>query len=205
MADSTALATKETPSTDVAVPLTGAALAQIEEFEAYLLGDKEPPEVDTDPAALEREMLKQLLAAESDAELETFGQAVGWRELARRYVKHDSLEVSDGVPVMIRDFTWRPSQIDGEGHSVFVVVSAVRVDTGEVVAITTGAGGIMAILANRKKRGTLSGWVCLATEPEKPTQSGRYPMHLVSLSAEEIGKLRRVAEANAAANSDLPF
>jgi hypothetical protein len=136
-------------------------VAELDELEQILLGAKELPEVVDDPAEISREIMAQLLAAESDEELETVGSATGWRELA-------------GVPVEIRGFRWRPSAYE-EGAAIFFVVNAIRLDTGERVVLTTGSGNILAQLCNMARRGTLVGAVRALEISETTTKQGFRP------------------------------
>ena len=156
-------------------------LAQVEELERILLGSADIPEVVSDPAQVSREIMAQLLAAESDEELEQMGAAIGWREL-------------EGVPVEIKGFNWRPSTFEeGGGHRVFFVVRGTRLDTGENVVLTTGAGNVLAQLANMAKRGTLVGAVRAIHRAEKPTSNGYYPLWLTTPTQPSVQKAKEKA------------
>lgn len=152
---------------------TSTDLASLDELEGILRGTLEAPEVMDDPAQIQAEIIEQLLAAESDAELESVGNATGWRDLL-------------GVPVEIHGFRWRPSAFEeGSGPSVFFVVSATRLDTGEQVVLTTGSANVLAQLCNMARRGTLVGAVRMAKAAEKPTKSGFTPYSLVTPAGHE--------------------
>lgn len=138
-------------------------LAQITELEEILLGGKVPDVVD-DPADIAREIVAQLLSAESDEELESMGAATGWREL-------------EGVPMQLSGFHWRPSSFD-EGAPVYFVVRATRLDTGDKIVLTTGSQNVLAQLANMAKRGTLAGAIRELHRAETPTANGFYPLWL---------------------------
>lgn len=138
-------------------------LAAITELEDALLTGELSSEVLSDPVEQQRQIIAQLLNAESDDELENFGNAVGWRELM-------------GVPIEIRNFRWLPSQYD-EGPAVFMVVQGTRLDTGEQVVLTVGGANVMAQLANLAKRGRLVGAVRELTEGSK-TRQGFTPLWL---------------------------
>src|SRR6266568_3703706 len=131
--------------------------ANVAELEQILLGQAKPPEVADDPAEIQKEIMAQILSAESDEELEQVGAATGWRELY-------------GVPIEIRGFRWRPSTYE-EGSPIFFVVQGTRLDTGEAVALTTGSGNVLAQLTNMAKRGTLVGAIRMAEEADKPTKA----------------------------------
>ena len=139
-------------------------LAQVEELEQILLGEKGVPEVADDPAEIQKEIMAQLLSAESDEELEQVGNATGWRDLL-------------GVPIEIKGFRWRPSTFE-EGSPVFFVVTGTRLDTGQMVALTTGSGNVLAQLTNMAKRNTLVGAVRMAEQADTPTKSGFRPYWL---------------------------
>lgn len=160
---------KDTPSTAVAVR-TSTDLAQINELEAILLANDADalPEVADDPEAMSREIIAQLLAAESDEELESFGAAIGWRSIL-------------GEPVQIKGFSWRPSDFD-EGSIVYFVVRVLRVnpDTGELepAVLTTGSRFVLAQLTNMAKRGTLIDSWRECVESERKTRGGFNPLRL---------------------------
>ncbi|HZL19871.1 MAG TPA: hypothetical protein VFG23_19205 [Polyangia bacterium] len=164
-------------NTEIAVvaPLAGAELARLDEFESYLRGDGEPPEIIEDPAVIQQQILDRLLNAESDEQLEA--ETVGLIDLARRFVAHDGLKPQPGVVLELVDFEWRPSSFE-DGPPVYVIVLATRMDNGEMVACTTGSLNIMGQLANMKRRGTLSGAVRIPTEVDKPTAGNKWPMWL---------------------------
>ena len=139
-------------------------IAAITELEQILLGEKAPPDVVDDPEQISREIMAQLLAAESDEELESMGKAAGWREL-------------EGIPMEIHAFSWRPSSFN-EGAPVFFVVRATRLDDGSKVVLTTGSKNVLAQLANMAKRETLVGAIRELVRAETPTAQGFYPLWL---------------------------
>lgn len=139
-------------------------LAAVEELEHILLGQKEVPEVYEDPKEIQREIMAQLLDAESDEELEQFGQAIGWRDLP-------------GVPIEIRGFRWRPSDYE-EGSPVYFIVQGTNLITGSPVVLTTGSGNVLAQLANMAKRGTLVGAIRMLEKADKPSRQGFTPLWL---------------------------
>lgn len=136
-------------------------MAQVEELEGILLGQRELPDVVDDPAEIQREIMAQLLGAESDEELESVGNATGWREL-------------EGVPMELHGFRWRPSAYE-EGAPLFFVVDATRLDTGQRVALTTGSGNILAQLTNMARRNTLVGAIRALEIADTPTRQGFRP------------------------------
>lgn len=151
-------------------------LAAISELEQILLGEAEVPPVVDDPGEISKEIIAQLLSAESDEELEQVGAAIGWRDLP-------------GVPVELHGFKWRPSSFE-EGAPVFFVVSGTRLDTGEKVVLTTGSGNVLAQLANMAKRGTLIGAVRMVELADKPTKSGFKPYWLRTPPASLVEKAK---------------
>lgn len=131
-------------------------LEAIDELEKALLEGKAPVEVVRDPEDVSREIIAQLLAAESDEELERL-EAEGWGEHV-------------GVPFEIHDFVWRPSSFE-EGQAVFLVVRALRLDDGSPHVLTTGSGQVMAQLANLAKRERLPAIRQLASAETKSKRS----------------------------------
>lgn len=162
-------------------------VAQLDELERILLGDAELPDVVDDPAEISREIMAQLLAAESDEELEAVGEAIGWRELP-------------GVPMELHGFRWRPSSFE-EGAPVFFVVNATRLDTGQRVVLTTGSGNILAQLCNMARRGTLVGAIRALEIADTPTKQGFRPNWLRTPTEAMIEAAREKAAANGSATS----
>lgn len=159
-------------------------LEAVAEFEGILISGKRV-EVVEDPQQISREILMQLLGAETDEELEQFGNAQGWGEL-------------EGVPVRIKGFTWRPSAYE-EGAAVFVVVQGERLDTGEPVVLTCGGLNVMAQLANMARRGTLVGAIREIRRVDKATRQGYFPLYLQTPDAVKQARAERETEPAAAA------
>lgn len=140
-------------------------LAQIDELEKLLIsGEKVEQTIVSDPAQVSREIIAELLAAESDDDLFAGRNAIGWRELP-------------GLPIELAGFNWRPSTLE-EGSNIFFVVRGTRMDTGEKVVLTTGAGNVLAQLVNMAKRGTMVGAVVKLVEAKNPTRAGFRPLSL---------------------------
>lgn len=158
------MAGKQT-STELSVR-SSTDLAQIDELEQILLGGREPAAIEDSPEQAQQAILMELLGAESDEELERFGETVGWREIP-------------GVPVEIRGFKWRVSEFE-EGAPIYFIIQGTRRDNGENVVLTTGSVNVMAQLANMAKRGTLVGAVRSLKIADKPTQRGFKPIWLVT-------------------------
>lgn len=168
-------------------------LAQLAELEKILLGMQEPPEIVEDPVAQAREIIAQILSSETEEEVEAFGDAIGWRELCRRFVKHDGLPVQDGVPIELSDFRWRTSEYE-DGSPVFFIVRGRRMDDGSNVTLTTGSSNILAQLVawarieQQEGRPVLRGRVVIATERDKETKSGYWPTWLETVQAPSAGE-----------------
>lgn len=141
MADSQSLVVRH--STDI---------ASLNEIEQALRTGVAPEEVERDPEDVARELIEQLLTAESDEELER-PEAEGWGEFV-------------GVPFEVQSFVWRPSSFD-EGQAVFLVVRALDLRDGRLRVLTTGSGQVIAQLVNRAKRGTLPAILELAAAETK--------------------------------------
>ena len=143
----------------VTVPAPGS----LEELEAILMDELEPPEVSTDPEAISREILTQILQAETDDDMLSVGSATSWQELL-------------GVPVEIRGFRWLPSRYD-QGAKVFFVVTGTRLDTGEAVVLTTSGQNVLGMLINLQRRKRFPS-VWRLVEAEKETSRGFKPLWL---------------------------
>ena len=146
---------------------TSSDLAALNELDEILRTFKAPAGVvESDPDAIQREIIAELLDAETDDELEFVGSAEGWATM-------------EGIPVVIQGFRWRPSEYD-KGAPVFAVVYATRVDDGTKVVLTTGAGGVLAQLHNLARRGRLPGAIRMLVRAAKPTKGGFYPLRLAT-------------------------
>lgn len=177
-------------SQEIATIVSSQTPEQLVELEAILLGEIEPPTQETDAEAASMEIVRQILGAQTEAEVEAFGTAIGWRELATRFVAHDGLKKQDGLPVELIDFAWRPSEYE-DGAPVFFVVRATALGDHEATGVTVGDSliltiGSLNILAQmvawdrlaREGKGRLRGRVVVAVETEKATKGGYWPMHL---------------------------
>lgn len=140
-------------------------IAALDELHRLLLDpEAEVAEVSSDPDEAAREIIAQIMAAESDDETYSVGSATGWRDL-------------EGVPVEIRGFRWRASTFE-EGGNVYVIVSAVLLDDGEMVTLTTGGRTVLAQLYSLAKRGKLPGEQVRLVKAKKATANGFYPLQL---------------------------
>lgn len=150
----------------VTIPAPGS----LDELQAILLDEMEPPEISTDPEAVTREILTQILSAETDEEMLIAGSATPWQDLL-------------GIPVEISKFHWRSSGYD-KGAKVFFVVMATRLDTGESVVLTTGGQNVLAQLINLARRDRFP-WVGKLVEAEKETANGFKPLWLIPAAKEK--------------------
>lgn len=143
-----------------------AIRADVNELHAILMDELEPPEISTDPEAIQREIMEQIWNASSDEELLLVGQATPWQDLL-------------GVPVEVTHFTWRKSQYD-QGAKVFFVVQATRLDDGEKLVLTTSGKNVIMALANIARRDAFP-FRGMLQKAEKPTANGYHPLWLVPL------------------------
>jgi len=141
----------------VTVPAPGS----LDELQAILLDELEPPEVSTDPEAISREIMLQTLSAETDEDMLNVGQATSWQDLL-------------GVPIELHKFRWLPSRYD-QGAKVFFIVTGVRLDSGENVVLTTSGQNVLAQLINLQRRNRFpSVWRLI--ESDKETSRGFKPL-----------------------------
>lgn len=138
-----------------------SALAELEQI---LLTGETNVEVIDDPAEISVQILARYLAAESDEDL---GQkeATPWGDLL-------------DVPVEVRGFRWQRSAFEGMGSPIYFIVSAVNLETGEPLVLTTGSMNALAQLTNLAKRGRLPGAVVRLVKSAKATRAGFYPLWL---------------------------
>jgi len=115
-------------------------IAQVEELEQALRTGVAPDVEKVDAEQQARELVEQLLSAETDEELER-PEAEGWSNFV-------------GVPFEVQSFVWRPSSFE-DGQPVFLVVRAIDLRDGRLRVLTTGSAQSMAQLVNRAKRGSL--------------------------------------------------
>jgi hypothetical protein len=155
-----------------------SSLAALDDFDAIIQGEKAAEKIVSDPAVVQREIVAQILSAQSDDELQ-IGKATPWQELL-------------GVPVEIHSFRWRESSYD-EGSPLFVVVDGFRMDNGEKVVLTTGGLNVLAQLSNMARREALPAIWKLEVS-EKQTARGFQPLWLVKATAAEEALARSMAD-----------
>lgn len=158
------MSTNESPGNALARVHSSTEVAALDQLDEILLTGELNVEIVDDPNEISRQIVAQLLAADSDEELENFGNATGWRELM-------------SVPMELHGFRWLPSTFEGQGSAVFFVVSATRMDTGERVTLTTGSMNVLAQLSNMARRQTLVGAVRELVEASE-TRQGFKPLWL---------------------------
>lgn len=169
---------------------SSADIATLDRFDEILLsGQVGGVDIVDDPDEIRLSILQQLLSADSDEELQDFGNAQGWRELL-------------DVPVELHGFRWRNSTIEGEGSPVYVIVSATRLDDGDRVTLTTGSSSVLAQLSNMARRGALIGSVWQLHQSDKETQRGFRPFWLVQ--PEAVKQAAREARQAATSGGDGP-
>lgn len=140
--------------------------ASLDRLNEILLTGELETEVIDDPAEISRQIVAQLLGADSDLALQSFGEAEPWGEYL-------------DVPMELHGFRWRKSEFEGEGAPVYFIVDAIKLDDGSRRILTTGSMSVLAQLSNMARRGTLEGGVWMLHEAEKPTRSGYKPRWLV--------------------------
>lgn len=170
-------------STDLVPQSMGMDVASLDQLDEILRTGEMNIEVIDDPDSISRSIIDQLLAADSDEQLQDFGNATGWRELLE-------------VPIELRGFRWRVSEY-AEGAPIYFIVSGTRLDTGDGVTLTTGSLNVLAQLSNMARRGTLVGGVWQLHEAEKATKAGFKPLWLVQ--PEQVRQAAREAAQAAAA------
>lgn len=155
-----------------------SSVSALDELDSILKGEKAAEMVVTDPEQINREIVAQLLAAETDEDL-AIQKATPWQELA-------------GVPIEIHSFTFRPSSYE-EGAPVFVVVHGMNMANGERVVLTTGGYNILAQLSNLARRERFpSIWKLEISE--NATSRGFHPLWLVKATKEEEDLARSMAD-----------
>jgi hypothetical protein len=136
-------------------------------------------EIIEDPEQISRQIVEELLAAETDEELEQVGNASGWLDF-------------EGVPVEVRGFRWRKSDYD-EGAAIYLIVQATDMRDGASLVLTTGSKNVIAQLINLARRDRFP-TVKILTRADKPTKGGFYPQWLKS-TPEEIQRRADAAMA----------
>jgi hypothetical protein len=119
--------------------MAGKDLVLREQEVAAIMGDI-APEVE-DPAEIQRMIVNRIVSAQSIDELFIETGTVATKEVV-------------GVPLMVQDCRLLKGEIEGE-EGVYMLIEAVRGDTGELVALNSGAPNIMSILYRGKKLGLL--------------------------------------------------
>lgn len=172
--------------TQALVARSSTDIAGLDELDMILRTGEVNAEVIDDPDQISKSIIDQLLGAETDEQLQDFGNAQGWKNLI-------------GVPIELRGFRWRQSDFE-EGAPIYFIVAGTRLDTGEQVTLTTGSLNVLAQLSNMARRQTLAGSVWQLHQSDKPTKSNFYPMWLVQPEAVK----QAARDANAAASNDQP-
>lgn len=139
--------------------------------------------VDEDPAAVQRRIVEQYLNATDEDELENTAAATPWQQLL-------------GVPVEIHSWRWRPSEIEGNGSPVYVIVDVTDTINGNSYTVTCGAYGVIAQMIKLQEMGKIPGAVRRLVEGGQ-TKAGYRPLSLVSTERE----LAERAEAKAKEHS----
>lgn len=140
-------------------------LEALDDFDEAVIEGKRVEILD-DPREIEKVILRQLQAAQSDFELEP-REAIGWQKLL-------------GVPMEIRGFSWLPSDekyVKEGGSTVYCATHATNLESGEPVVLTTGSKTVLIQLSNLAKRRRFP-CVRAMAERERPTQSGFHPLTL---------------------------
>lgn len=154
-------------------------LAALTDLGRILASGQFDTEIIDDPDEISRQIIEELLTAESDEELESSGRATGWLEY-------------EGVPVEIHNFRWRKSDYT-EGAPIYLIVSATDMRDGEGLILTTGSKNVIAALINLAMRDRFP-VVRILTRADKPTTKGYYPLWLSSTAEEvEARKAARIA------------
>jgi len=97
----------------------------------------------------------------------------------------DDVEQLIGVWIDVQSVKAMPSTYAG-GLSVFLVVTAARPDTGELVTFTTGSVSIVAQLV----KAFAAGWLplpCKIVRASRESSNGYFPMHL-EINRPELGR-----------------
>jgi hypothetical protein len=164
-------ATADPQSTDLAVRRSSDLTALTDLGRILVTGEFDTEIVD-DPDAISRQIIEELLAAETDDELERGVGATGWIDY-------------EGIPVEIHSFRWRKSDYE-QGAPIYLIVFATDLRDGEPVTLTTGSKNVIAQLINLAQRDRFP-VVRMLTRADKPTANGYYPLWLSS-TPEELAR-----------------
>jgi hypothetical protein len=142
---------------------------------AAIMGDI-APEVE-DPAEIQRMIVNRIVSAQSIDELFIETGTVATKEVV-------------GIPLMVQDCRLLKGEIEGE-EGVYMLIEAVRGDTGELVALNSGAPNIMSILYKGKKLGLLPLQVEVAEAGRaRPGYNAPLTLKPIGDTAERIAKAR---------------
>jgi hypothetical protein len=166
---------KQTPPGEEVAVRRSSDLAALTDLGRILVTGEFDTEVIDDPDQISRQIIEELLSAETDEELERVGGAKGWMEY-------------EGVPVEIGGFRWRKSDYT-EGAPIYLVVFATDMRDGERLTLTTGSKNVIAQLINLARRDRFPA-VRMLTRADKPTAKGFYPLWLSS-TPEELAQRKQ--------------
>lgn len=119
--------------------MASKALAPSEAAQDIVMG-RTLPEIEDSEQAQEA-IVRQILAAEDVAALFTDRTTTACKDFLN-------------TPIAVRDVTLRRSTL-GDDEGVYMLIDAVRLDTGEPVVLNTGARNILATLYRAKQLGAL--------------------------------------------------
>jgi len=119
--------------------MPGQELEPVPDQVAAVMGDV-APEVE-DPEQIQRMIVSRILAAD---------------DIAGLFIQTGTIATKDAIgwPLVVRDIRLLQGEIDGE-DTVYALIEALREDTGELIALNSGAPNILAILYGAKKKGLL--------------------------------------------------
>lgn len=153
---------------------TDVALADDAAMTDIILGKTEIPEQDT--AEVTEAIVRRIMAAESVQDVFREDSSIATKELV-------------GTTLTVNQVGLRPSLL-GDGDGVYMLIDAVRHDTGEIVLVNTGSAKIMAQLGRCHQRGWLPVTVEVIEVGEaKPGQSA--PLGLRHVGDTDTEALKR--------------
>lgn len=119
--------------------MAGKELEKVEDAVAVVMGDVEPEPEDSE--AIQRLIVARILGAKSAADIFTDDSTTATKEIV-------------DVPLVINEVRLARSEIE-DARPVYMLIEAVRKDTGEMIVLNSGSAKIMATLYQCKRLGLL--------------------------------------------------
>lgn len=165
MAESDVVNDSPKGNTEIVIRPPGVVDVASQELQSYL-GSKLTVEIEEDPEEIERQIIGQILSAETVDEVLASGTTTPARDILER-------------PIVMGDVKFLNSEYE-QGAPFFAVIDAVDVQTGERLPVSCGGKKVLAQLLKCKSHGWFPQKVVFR-QSARPTKAGYFPLRLEKL------------------------